>query len=428
MGRVIAFLIVTAAVIAFAWWLAALPGTVSATVGGFSASLPTAWAVLAAIVTFLVLYLLVRLLALIIRLPSRTRRLRGARARASGDQAVTRTLLALAGGDSATALREAGRGRALLGDTPQTLLLAAYAGRQAGRPEEADTAFNLLAGRKDAAFLGLRGLMQGAVARGDWEAARALSQRAQEVAPDAPWLRAERARLASRDGDWKQAFSLSGPGDQRAALATAASDAATDTAEARRLAKQAWEADPSFTPAALAYARRLREGGREKRAQEVLRISWGKKPHPSLAEAALAGSADPTVRAWRVGGLANAAPAHPESYFLRAQAELEKGNLPQARREAEAAQAAGLDEGRLWRLLAAVAEREGDTEAATEAFRRAAGSKPDPQWRCGHCGTAHAEWHPACDACGTVGQVTWGDAGSGAAGLQLAGPGEAILP
>jgi HemY protein len=427
MRRVITFLIAAGLLVAFAWWLAGLPGTIGATIGDITISLPTAWALLGAIVVFVLLYLLVRLVALIVRLPSRTRRKVAERARVRGDQAITHTLLALAGGDGAGAMKAAASSRALLGDTPQTLLLAAYAGRQAGQPEEAEKAFTLLAARKDAAFLGLRGLMQGAVARNDWDAARALSHRAEEVNPDAPWLRAERARLAVQNGDWKEALSFSGSSDQLAAIGTAASDAATDTGEARRLAKGAWLADQGFVPAALAYARRLREAGKEKRAQEVLRVSWTKTPHPSLAELALAGSRDATVRAWRVGNLASAAPNHPESYFLRAQAALEMGNLPQARREVEAAQAIGMDQRRVWRLLAVIAEREGDPNKASAAFRQAAEAEPDPAWRCVNCGTIHDEWRPKCDACGTVGQIVWGK--SAATPIrQLPDQADALLP
>ena len=428
MRRVIAFLLAAGILVAFAWWLAGLPGSLTGTVGDVTVTLPTPWAILALVALFLIVYFVVRLLTAIVRLPARTRRLRARRARTAGEAAVTRTLLALAGGDGATALRQAERSRTLLGDTPQTLLLAAYAGRQAGQPEEADKAFHLLAARKDAAFLGLRGLLQGAVARGDWESARALSQRAEELNPGVPWLRAERAKLATRDGNWQEALALAGPGDPVAAFGTAAADAATDTAQARRLARDAWQADKGFTPAALAYARRLREAGREKRAQEVLRQSWAIAPHPLLAEAALSDSTDPVIRAWRIGGLASAAPSHPESYFVRAQAALAMGDLPQARREAEAAQAAGMSSRRLWRLMAALAEREGDLPAAAGAFRRAAEAEPDPQWRCGNCGTVHARWSPKCDACGAVGQIMWGEAAPGTTQLLLAGSGDAILP
>ena len=426
MRRVVVFLLLTAILIAFAWWLADLPGSVGANIGDLSVNMPTSWAVLGFIVLIVLIYLVIRIVVMIIRLPSRTKRMRSARAQNAGNQAVTRTLLALAGGDAETAQRQAQRSRALLGDTPQTLLLAAYAGRQAGQLEQADEAFNLLATRKDAAFLGLRGLLQGAIARGEWDKAAALARQAEEVNPGAPWLRVERARLATRAGDWKSALSLSGPGDPLAAIGTAAADAETDPAQARRLAKRAWQADPSFTPAALSYARRLREAGREKRAMEVLRLTWAAAPHPDLAEAFLANSLYPTVRADRVETLVAAAPDHAESHLLRARAALEFGDLRAARRYADSAVQGGLEQRRVWLLLAEIAEREGDSAAASQALHRAAGAA-DPQWRCEACSTVYAAWQPACSQCGTVGRIAWGEAGAQSTRLQLTA-GDAILP
>ncbi len=426
MRRVITFLLITALLVAFAWWLAELPGSVGATMGDVSVSLPTSWAVLSLIAFLVIAYVIIRLLVMVFRLPSRTRRIKGARAQRAGSDAVTKTLLALAGGDSEMAQRQAQRSRALLGDTPQTLLLAAYAGRQAGQLEQADAAFNLLAKRKDAAFLGLRGLLQGAIARGDWDNAAALARQAEEVNPGAPWLRTERARLATRAGDWKSALALSGPGDPVAALGTAAADAEMDPSQARRLAKRAWQADQSFVPAALTYAKRLREAGREKRAMEVLRQSWARQPHPELAEAFLSSSLYPTIRADRVETLVAAAPDHPESHLIRARAALEFGDLPAARRSIDAALAARLDQRRVWLLMAEIAERAGDTAAASQALHRAA-TTSDPQWRCGACSTVHAAWHPVCSHCSTVGQITWGEAGSLSPRLQLSA-GDAILP
>ena len=428
MRRVIAFLVVAGVAVALAWWLAGLPGTVAFTAGRLSITAPTSLAILAAIVLFLVLYLLVRLLAFLMRLPSRTRRMRRERVRASGERAVTRTLLALAGGDSAAARTEARRTRELLGDTPQTLLLAAYAGRQAGQQEEADAAFNLLAARKDAAFLGLRGLLQGAVAGGDWDRAHALARRAEEIAPGTPWLRAERGRLAIRAGSWHEALELAGPGDPVAALSVAAANSATDAGEARRLAKRAWKADPGFAPAALAYASRLRDAGKESRAQEVLRLGWAKSPHPDLADAALAGGTYTVSRERRADALAAAAPDHPESHLLLARSNLAAGQLPDARRHAEAALAAGMNQRRVWLVLAQVAEQQDDRPMADESLRKAAEAEPDPVWRCENCGTVQDGWRPVCETCHTAGRITWGSTMTRQTPLLLADMGDAILP
>ena len=428
MRRVIAFLLVTAVLVAFAWWLADLPGTVGATIGDVSITLATSWAVLALLVLVAILYVIIRLLVMIIRLPSRTRRLQGERARKQGSDAVTRTLLALAGGDAATARRQAQRSRALLGDTPQTLLLAAYAGRQAGQADEADAAFNLLASRKDAAFLGLRGLMQGAIAREDWTSATALARQAEEVNPGAPWLRTERARLAMQGGNWKDALALSGAGDPVAALGVAAAAAEADPAEARRLAKQAWQSNMGFAPAALLYAHQLRDGGKEKKALEVLRMSWGQSPHPAVAEAHLATSADPTIRAARVETLAAAAPNHAETHLLRARTALDAGDFAAARRHAEAALSSGVTQRRVWLLLADIGEREGNAVAASDALHQAASADPDPHWRCDSCGMVHATWHMVCSNCDAAGRIHWGTTGDSATRLQLTGASDPILP
>ena len=431
MRRVIAFLVVAAAAIAIAWWVAALPGSVAIAIGALSIAAPTPVAVLGAVVLFVILYLLVRLLALLLRLPSRSRRLQRERMRASGDRAVTRTLLALAGGDAAAARREAQRSRRLLGDTPQTLLLSAYAGRQAGRPEEADAAFNTLAGRSDAAFLGLRGLMQGAIARGDWDGAGALARRAEEVNPGTAWLRAERSRLAIRAGAWEEALALAGPDDPVALLGVAAADSAIDPHEARRLAKRAWKADPAFAPAALAYAARLRDAGREGRAQAVLRTSWAAAPHPELAAAMLAGSEEQVARERRAEALAAAAPGHPESHLLMAQLALDGGRPADAKRHAEAAFEAGLQQRRVWIALATAAGQQGDRPGQEQALLKAAEAEPDPIWRCENCATPQEAWRPVCATCQAAGRIVWASSAATPARLQLVdlgGSGDAILP
>jgi HemY protein len=159
---------------------------------------------------------------------------------------------------------------------------------------------------------------------------------------------------------------------------------------------------------------------------EVLRVTWTRQPHPDLAEAYLTTSLYPTVRASRVEALVGAAPEHAESHLLRARAALEFGDLPASRRFAEAALAAGLEQRRVWLLLAEIAERSGDNIAASQALHRAA-TAVDSQWRCEACSTTYTAWHPACGQCGTVGQITWGEPGSQTVRLQVTA-GDAILP
>ena len=225
MRGVITFLIVAAVVIALAWGVSILPGTWTADVAGtqFQAGTPAVLALLLA--AFVVFYILIRLLAGLFALPRRLRRRNERTFRVRGDRAVTRTLVALAANDGEAARREADRTRRLIGDTPLTLLLAAQAGRQSGQEEEAGAAYRLLAERRDAPFLGLRGLLRQAIADEKWEEADSLARRAEAAYPGAQWLKDERRSLALRTGKWEDALRLSGP-DSRAALAVAAAGAA----------------------------------------------------------------------------------------------------------------------------------------------------------------------------------------------------------
>ena len=302
MRRILLVLLAAGVTVALAWGLAGLPGRVSAEIGDYSFAAPVSVVALGLLLLFALLYVLFRLLGALIRLPRTLRERQAARRRRAGDTALTRTLLALAAGETGDARREAGRARRLLGDTPATLLLAAEAGRIAGRTDEAEAAFRTLAERDDAAFLGLRGLLRQAIERQDWAEATALARRAETVEPGAAWLRRERARLAVRAGDWSEALALADADAPKAALATAAAQATSDAARGMRLGKLAWQDDPALAPAALAYATRLRAAGRENRALAAIRHTWAIAPQPDLAAFALAPVSDPLQRPGRANG------------------------------------------------------------------------------------------------------------------------------
>jgi HemY protein len=412
MRRIIFFLVAAAIVVAIAWFIAGLPGHVTAQFGATTVEAATPVAVLALLILLALLYLVLRILFGLIRGPRALGAWGSRRRRRKGDVAVTRTLLALAAGEKADARREAGRARRLLGDTPQTLLLSAEAGRLSGRDDEAEAMFRKLTDRKDAAFLGYRGLLRQAMARQDWAQAASLARQAEAAHPGAAWLQEERAQLAIRTGNWAEALELFDASTPKAALATAAAAVAPDSGRALRLARQAWKDDASLPPAALAYASRLREDGRESRAQAVVRHTWALTPHPDLAAFALAPTSDRLARVQAAQALTRANPEHVESRLLLARVSLEAGLTGEARHHAEAARDAGVNQRRPWLLLAEIEEEErGDTEegrqAQRDALRQAAQADPDPAWRCTACHAQQTEWHAACPVCAAAGTLRW---------------------
>jgi HemY protein len=334
------------------------------------------------------------------------------RQRVHGEQALTRTLVALAASEPGVARRESARARKLLGDTPQTLLLAAEAGRLAEREDEATEIYRTLAARQDAALLGLRGLFRQAMTREAWSEAAAIARRAEEVHPAGAWLRDERAQLAVRTGNWAEALRLAGPNAPRAALATAAAQSEPDPQTALKLSKQAWKQSPGFAPAALAYAKNLRAAGRDSRAFDVIREAWRAKPQPELAAFWLDPIGDKLTRVREAGRLAAANPDAAETHLMLAGVHLAAGLTGEARHHLEAARAAGMNQKRFWVLLADVeAAERGETEAGRiaqrDALRRAATAEPDPRWHCEVCGTEQPHWLPICPACHTPGRITW---------------------
>ena len=214
--------------------------------------------------------------------------------------------------------------------------------------------------------------------------------------PGAAWLRRERARLAVRAGEWSDALALADADAPKAALATAAAEAATRsrTGAAAGEAGVAGRSRAGAGGARLCHAGCARPGARS-RALAAIRHSWTIAPHPDLADFALAPVSDPLQRMQAAQRLTEANPEHAESRLLLARTALDAGLTGEARRHAEAAVAAGLNQRRLWLLLAEIEEAEGgDSEAGRlaqrDALRRAATADPDPTWRCDACHTAHA--------------------------------------
>ncbi len=424
MHRVLRTLFWGVIVFAGAWLVASLPGRISVDAGPYTIETSTSLAVTALLLLFVVLYFVIRLVLLVVFIPRAGSLWRGGRRRRAGDQAVTRALVALAAGEKADARREANRARVFLGDTPQTLLLTAEAGRLSGRDDEATSALQALAARKDAAFLGLRGLLANAIAQERWTDAAELARQAEAAHPGAAWLRQERAQLAIRSGDWAEALALAGTGagtgagnaanagSPVAALATGAAMAEANPDRAERFARQALRADPSFTPAVLARAGLLRARGREKNALAVLAEGWKRAPHPEIAAMALAPATDSLARMQAAQKLTAGLPEHPESRLLLARTALDAGVVGEARRHLDTVKNSGINLRRAWLMHAELEEEErGDTEAGRlaqrDALRHAAAADADPEWRCSVCHTPQTTWRAACPVCQTPGGLVW---------------------
>jgi len=427
MIRAIRLLVLLGLGVAAALYLRQMGGNVEIAVGNLFIGVPVWLGLLGLVVLFGVLHGLLTGWKWLRTAPARYRARRQERHRRDGDLAVTRALVALASGTADQARLEIRRARTLLGDTPHTLLLTAEAERMAGRNDAANEAFRTLAGREDGRFLGLRGLLRDAMQREDWPAAQRLAREAEATQPGAAWLREERAALAFRTRDWKEALALSPPaamtGHRRAALALAAAMQDPETASA--LEKQALAADPGFAPAALAVARRQAAEGSPRRAKTTLQASWASHPHPDLAEAYLADEVDALARVKAAENLTHANRTHPESRLVLGRTALAAGLTGRARAELEALVNSGAADRRAYLAMVDMDAVElGDSAAgrAAEAkwLRAAAAAVPEPRWQCLSCGTTHSRWEPVCEECGTPGRIEWTGTASASKGGAVA--------
>jgi HemY protein len=406
MRRVLFILAALAAFVALAWWLAFLPGTVTASALGYSIEAAAPVALVGGVVLLGLLLLLLRLLLGLFGLPGAVRFWSRGRRRRKGDAAVSRALVALAAGDAARSRREARRAQESLGDTPQTLLLLAESARLAGDHMAAAAHYKVLAAREDGAFLGLRGLFRQAVEREDWKEAAALARRAEALQPAGTWLREARLRLAEETGNWSGALALAGPDLPEEAVAAAAAVATDDPVESARLARLAWRANPGFAPGALAHAAALRRQGRDDQAEAVVLEAWRAAPHPDLAAFLLADTHDAKARLQAATRLSNVQAEHVETQLLLGRLSLEAGELRDARFHGERALGLAVPTRRVHRLLADIAAAEGGDPMP--ALRAAAEAPDDPAWHCGQCGAVQAKWHPVCPACHAPARMAWG--------------------
>jgi len=404
--------IVLAAGVAFAFWLSGLGGSVRIEVQETLIETSFPIAVLVAAAGFLVLYTVLRVLGWFGNVPAKLAAGSERRARTSGETAIARALTALAARDGAAARTEAERARAALGSTPQVLLLAAQAARMDGQAEAAEQAYRELAETKEGRFLGIQGLLREAMEVGDHNAAMTLAREAEAAYPGAAWLREERTQLAMRTRDWREALALAPAETPRAPLALAAAGQEPDPVKAAAFEAQAFAADRSFAPAALAHARRLRAAGNPKQARAALEQAWVAAPHPALAVAYLEPVKDPMTRVRDAESLTRRNRGKPESRLLVAETAAAAGLLSRARAELEPLVKSGAADQRTFQLLADLEEREGGDSAEARAaqakwLREASAAPAAPVWRCGNCGTQHAEWTPVCSSCDAVGQIAW---------------------
>ncbi len=296
--RTLPAIIVIAALVAGAAYLAAEPGSVVLTWQGRHIYTSVARLALGIVLLAMLAAALFHLLRKLLGGPRAFMRGRREKRRREGYRALTQGMVAVAAGDAEEAQKFARKADVLLAEPPLTLLLSAQAAQLSGDEQAAARYFTAMLERAETEFLGLRGLVMQALRGGDERAALGLVERARRLRPRTPWVVTSLFELQARAGKWYEAEQTLIEGVKRKALPEAAThhhrtvllhersraaEAEGAQPQALQLAAKAHGAELGFAPGAVHYATLLRVGGRTKHAARALEASWRVAPHPDIA-------------------------------------------------------------------------------------------------------------------------------------------------
>jgi HemY protein len=393
-------LLAFAAVAVTAFVLGGEPGRASVEWLGWRVDMTAAAAALAVLIGAFLAVALWRITLWIVATPARQAAARAEARRQRGMDALSRGFLAAAAGDGSEARRLAQQAAELVEDAPALVrILAAQAAEAAGDAAAAQAAYAAMLGFPEMRLAGHRGLMQGATAQGDHEAALRHAKAAYGLARTSRW--AWRALLESRleGGDWAAALELvqdamerkivSPISAERARAALLAASAASLEAspnpalrvQALDFAAQSARLDPGLPPGSVIAARLLIADNKAARAVPLIEQAWKARPHPALyfLWRDLKTAETPKARAARLGELAALNPENRESRFVAAEQALLVRD-PAAAQAAVDAMAAGQPDARLCGLMARIANAAGRADEARVWMARGLAAAQDPDW------------------------------------------------
>src|SRR5262245_9773380 len=420
MIRVILFLVSIGFIAMGAAWLADRPGDV--TIVWLGRRIETSVMVLTAAVAFIAALTAMAwsLMSLLLRSRHIIARARANRRRNQAQRAISRGLVAIGAGDTATARRYAAEAERLAPDEPLALLLTAQMAQVTGDRPGAEPAFSAMAERSDTKLLGMRGLYIEAQRRNDPEAARHYAEAAAHAAPALPW--ASHAVIEDRcgSGDWAGALSAlermkrSGLVDKpthrrrRAVLLTARAmaEADDDPARAKTHVLEAVRLAPNLVPAAAMAGKLLAESNELRKAARILETAWRAEPHPDLAEVYvhLRYGDSARDRLARAQTLARLMQNHPEGKLAVARAAMVAHDFTAARDAL--APLTRQPTQRVALLMAELEEVEhGDVGRAREWMTRALRAARDPAWVAD--GIVSDHWQPVSPVTGTLDAFEW---------------------
>lgn len=203
-----------------------------------------------------------------------------------GLQSLAFGLSAIAAGDARLAKNYAHRAsKYLKNDYGLSNLLNGMSARLSGDEKQADKAFNALLNHKETSFLGVKGLMQTAMDKGDYRYAHVLAKRAYAENPKQEWIIKILYDLEIKTNNYDAAIALL---PMMVKTKSINRDCATKDKASLMLAQgkaaAAYKENPKSLPVILAHVSELIEGGKRRKSLNIIKKSWADNPHSKLLE------------------------------------------------------------------------------------------------------------------------------------------------
>jgi HemY protein len=406
-------------------------GNVMITLAGVEYTFSPIQAVMALIALTVVIWLVLKILALLVAIlkfingdeTAMSRYFFRNRER-KGYQALSEGMLAIASGDAAAAMSKARKAESYLQKPALTNLLAAQAAEMAGDKAKAEQVYKSLLKDPETKFVGVRGLLKQRLADGNTEVALKLAEKAYDLKPRHTETQDVLLQLQAQSADWSGARKTLAaklkngtlPRDlhKRRDAVLALSQAKDVIAEgnsidAREAAIEANKLSPDLVPAACMAARGYIADGKPKLATRVIKKAWASQPHPDLAAAfsEIEPNETPAARLKRFTALAKANDSHLETRLMMAELNLAAEDFPGARRALGDAVEKDPD-ARVLTIMAAIERGEGSDDTVVRGWlAKTLTARRGPSWVCDKCNTVHDDWAPICDSCDAFDTLSW---------------------
>ena len=446
MIRLIFFLVIAVVVAWLAVWFADNPGQVQITEPFFgnTFSPPFGILVIGILLAGVAMTVLFELYRLVITAPKKIGRYRRQRRKERGYEELASGMVAAAAGDIGVAKQATRRAEKLLDHAPTTLLLGARSAQLEGNDGEARVKFKEMLKHQDTELVGIRGLLAQAIKDGDREAALELAKKAYLRRPNAPWVLTTLFDLQTQESRWYEALGsvndmakqklLDAPTANRRRAILLHLQSVEKSKEGRfqeafDLAKKAHKMLPELAPIAVNAAELAEKVEKPRFAKKALETSWKTQPHPSLARALAAITADqsPGDRYSMFARLHQLKPDSLEGEIALAGQAIMAEQWPAARDALERAITFG-PTASVYRLLADVERATGGSPEKIQSWLAKAVDAPaDPTWLCRSTGESQATWSPFGPD-GKFDSLSWGSPPTIVPMLKEDAPAELILP